>query len=226
MKSSYGIWKTLYLALLCLIVVSSCKDDDLCLTGSGNVIDYPLELGNFNSVALSGPINLELTQGAEQSVTISAEPEMYGPLYHKVNGNTLLVGYEDNVRCFNTNHGVWVNVVVPDISSIEAEGKSNIVSEGDLTLDQMNISNSGEAYINMSGTIDTQIINVDGKMTMKNFKVESKNIIINVVGSGDFEITCTEKLTINVEGSATVIYKGQPEIEQSSEGSLNLIDGN
>ncbi|NMM47848.1 GIN domain-containing protein [Marinigracilibium pacificum] len=208
------------------LILTSCDDEDLCLTGSGTVSDYELDLVQFNNVSLEGPINLRITQGSTQKVVIAAEPSLYGPLYHYVRDGRLFVGYDENVRCFNTDFGVWVNITVPDLNSIHVDGKSEIESSGDLILDDLHISNSGECKVSLTGTIDDQEFDTEGKISVFNSEVSSKNVSIDVEGSGYFEVNCQEIMNIDVEGSATIRYTGKPQIYQDVEGALELIDAN
>ncbi len=219
------------ISLFLLVVVlgySSCNDDDvdLCLRGDGNVNEYVQTVGAFDEVALSGPINLNITQGAVQSVVIRAERQLYEPLIIEVDNGTLEVRYPKNVTCFDTNVGVWVDITVPDLEKVAISGQSEIISTGDIDLDELTIDTSGEAYVSLTGNVDELAFNVSGEIIVENFDLQNNLQYIIVSGLADMEIRCEIELTLVISGAATIRYKGNPQISQNTSGSLNLIDAN
>ena len=217
--------KSRKIVITALIVMTylfqSCDEDRTCLHGGGIVNSYDLSLESFNRVFLYGPINLRITQGNEQSISIVAEPELYNPLEHKVVNEQLMVGYND-INCFDTDHGVWVNITVPDLTEIITEGKNTILSEGQLDLAKLSINTSGSATVELSGQVAIQEINSDGTITVNNLNLLTQTTTINMAGSCDINISCSEVLDVDVEGAAKIAYSGDPSITQKSEGSLSL----
>ena len=209
-----------------LFVLQACDKDDLCLRGSGTVNEYDIEVSEFDRVALMGPVNLKIKQGATQKVDVLAEQEIYGPMSWKVNNKLFEIGYEDNITCFETAYGAWVNVTVPNIYEVHVDGVSEIESDGDLDLARLGIDISGTAEIALSGVVAEQVIESSGVVTTQNFDLITENTTIEISGSGDLEVNCTGKLTIKVSGSATIKYKGNPQITQDVSGSLSLINSN
>lgn len=219
--------KNLFVILVIVSLFSQgCKEEDLCLIGSGTVNEYQLVVDNFENVSLFGPVNLRITQGADFDVMVEAEPEIFSALSYEVKNGTLEIGFKNNVSCFETDLGVWVNVTLPNIKNITSSGVSDIISIGDLNLNQLTIDVSGTANLELSGQVTDQTIKVSGVLDAKNFELLTNNTTIDVSGSGDFEISCAVNLDIDVSGIATVSYKGNPIISQDISGTLNLIDAN
>ena len=173
-----------------------------------------------------GPVNLRIKQGAVQKVTVLAEPELMQPLEYDVDNGELEIGYDGNVTCFKTNFGVWIIITVPDLNEIAASGENIIESEGDLDLDNLVISTSGIATVTLTGEVATQTLICSGQMVVHHFNLltQSTNIILS--GEGTMEVSCAVSLDIDVDGSATISYKGNPTITQNISGSLNLINAN
>ncbi len=204
----------------------SCEDEDLCLIGSGTAHTYPLELADFTAIGLQGPVNLEITQGTTQAVEVVAEPEMFEALDYSVKSGTLIIGYEGNVSCFETDHGVWINITLPELSSIAQSGISEIVSNGELELDVLVLSLEGESKVEITGTVGAVAYNIAGLTDVNCFELETEAVSINLAGEGDFEVSCSRTLNLNVAGAAVVRYKGTPQITQNVQGTLELIDSN
>jgi hypothetical protein len=220
--------KNLLLTLVCISILinSGCNEENLCLRGSGTVRNYELNVDSFDEISLIGPVNLRIKQGNTPSLNVDAEPEMFSELSYSVKNGLLEIGYKDNVTCFETNHGVWINATVPDIRMIEQSGEGDIISDGLLSLSQLMIRTSGIANISLSGQVDQQMIESSGIVTVQNFNFSTRQTSIEVSGTGDIEVSCTEKLDIDVDGSAVIYYVGNPTITQKSSGSIEIVDAN
>lgn len=215
--------------MYCIVIGTifmSCSQDDHCLIGSGNVNNYELDLSEFNSISLSGPINLRIKQGSEQHINVIAEPEMFRPLEYKVSNGNLKIGYNGNVTCFETDYGVWVEIVVPNLTGVSISGISEVFSIGNLDLQNLKIEVSGKAFFELSGQLEDQIIISSGEIKIKNFNFKSETTSISIDGAGNLEVNCNDELEIDVRGKAVLKYKGHPTIDQRVSGSLELIESN
>ena len=220
--------KNLLLTLVCISIFinSGCNEENLCLKGSGTVKNYQLDVSTFDEISLIGPVNLRIKQGSSPSLNVDAEPEMFAELSYSVKNGLLEIGFKDNISCFESNHGVWINATVPDIKAIEQSGESDIVSDGQLSLNLLTIQVSGIANISLSGQVDQQLIESSGIASIQNFNFHSRQTSIEVSGEGDIEVSCAEKLDIDVDGSAVIYYVGDPNITQKSSGTLEIVDAN
>ena len=216
----------IFVILIASIFSQGCKEEELCLIGSGTVKEYPLGVDDFENVSLIGPVNLRIAQAADMEVMVEAEAEIFSALSYEVKNGTLEIGFKENVTCFETDFGVWVNVALPNIKKITSSGISDIVSDGNLNLAQLTLDVSGTANIELSGQVADQTIKVSGVLNAKNFDLLTNTTSIDVSGSGDFEISCADNLDIEVSGIADVSYKGNPSISQDVSGTLNLYDAN
>ena len=212
--------------LIASIFTQGCTEEELCLIGSGSVKEYPLGVDDFEYVSLIGPVNLRVTQAAKIEVMVEAEAEIFSALSYEVKNGTMEIGFKENVTCFETDFGVWVNVSLPNIKKITSSGISDIVSDGDLNLAQLTLDVSGTANIELSGQVTDQTIKVSGVLNAKNFELLTNNTTISVSGSSDIEVACANNLDIEVSGIVDVSYKGNPSISQDVSGTLNLYDAN
>jgi hypothetical protein len=219
--------KNLIVILVLVSIFSQgCQEEDLCLIGSGTVNEYQLGVDDFENISLMGPVNLRITQAANMEVMVEAEAEIFSELSYEVKNGTLEIGFKENVTCFETDFGVWVNVTMPTIKKISSSGVSDIVSVGNLNLNQLKVDVSGTANLTLSGQVADQTLKVSGVLNAKNFDLLTSNTNIDVSGSGDFEISCDDNLDIVVSGIADVSYNGNPTISEDVSGTLNLINVN
>lgn len=221
--------KRLFILLIAtsIVLFTSCDQDDaLCLKGSGSVNNYGLTTDAFTEVSLIGPVNLRIRQGQNLSLDVDAEPEIFAALSYSVKNGVLEIGFEENVSCFETDYGVWVNVTAPNIIAIYQSGVSEIISDGDLILPELELNVSGTANVSLSGQVQDQFIESSGILTTTNFELHSRNCWLDISGSADVEVSCSDKMKIEVDGSAKISYKGAPTISQEVSGELELIDAN
>lgn len=201
-------------------------EDDLCLQGSGNLQQYDINVDDISGVALIGPINLNVSQGSAQEITVDAEPELFTELTYSVKDRVLEIGYKGNVECFDTDYGVLVNVTVPDLNYISVNGISVIKTIGELEIDKLDLSISGSAEVTLTGKAENQHIDLSGELNTYNFGFEVTNLSMDISGLANMEVNCTSAMDIEVSGSADIAYKGDPQINQNVSGSLNLTDSN
>ncbi len=218
-----------YLSIISTFVLlfsQGCNEESLCLTGSGPVNEYELTMPDFEHVSLLGPINLRIKQGAKTTVMVEAESDIFSYMSYETKNETLKIGFKDNIRCFETDYGVWVNVTVPDLKSIYSSGISDIISDGDINFAQLELNISGTANIELTGKVAKQTIRTSGSVKVENFQLLTELTEIDISGSGDLEVSCSSELNIDVDGAATIAYIGSPSISQRSSGTLNLINAN
>ena len=217
----------LFLIFILLLTYVSCDSDSgICIKSSSTPVDYELDVDSFRKVSLSGPLNLNIAQDNLQKLIISAPPEVYEEMKIEVVSETLEVGFKRNITCFQVDEETWINITVPDINDIFVSGTSEIVSEGDISLDNLQITISGVAVIELSGESNNQEISVSGTVNVYNFGLYSENVVLDVSGVGEFELYATNTLDISVSGVGTIKYKGTPTIEQNVSGTLDLINSN
>lgn len=209
-----------------IISFTGCSEEDLCLIGSGNIMEYELDVANFDEVSIIGPVNLRIKQGPEMAVLVDAEPEIFTELSYEVKNGKLEIGFKENVSCFETDYGVWVNVTLPNITNVYQSGVSEIISDGDLNLAQFHLDISGTADIILSGQVENHSIESSGIVNAYNFGLLTKSTSIDISGTADIEMSCSEKLDIEVDGAATIVYKGSPNISKDVSGELELINAN
>ncbi|WP_186757611.1 GIN domain-containing protein [Echinicola salinicaeni] len=212
--------------LLLTVLFFSCEKDHLCIRGDGNVREYELEVDDFDEISLVGPIDLVIIQDEQASLKVMAEAQLMNELEYRVNNSELRIGLDGNVRCLESNKGILVVATLPNIRKVGTDGLSTVSSEGMLDLEELVISSYGEFHLELSGEVDRQVLYGEGSVEVSNFGLLTQETIIEISGRGDYEVYCTEELSIDVEGAARVDYKGTPGISQSVEGSLDLNNAN
>jgi len=220
--NTHKVKSSILISMVCLSVLFSCSEEKLCLRGSGRVETHELQAGAFEDIYIYGPVNLRFKQSETVKLSVVAEPEMFSNLSYRIHDKSLFIGFEGNVSCFETKYGVWVDVSLPELKYINAQGNNEIISIGPIYQDRIKIVTDGIAKVQLAGSVQEQHISVSGSLMARNLDLLSARTSINIDGSGDLEISCSDKLTIDVKGAATIAYKGAPAIHIEKKGDLSL----
>jgi hypothetical protein len=202
---------------------------DNAINGSGNRVTETREVSGFDEVLLAGSGELYLEQGAEESLTVTADDNIMQYLKTDVEGDTLVLGFKDNVNV-SLRTPVVFKLTVRDLTSVTLAGSGKVVAQPlDTTKLTINLPGSGEmrfekvetgslhATIAGSGTIEVESgsaeseeINMvgSGDFKGKDFKVTDASTII--AGSGNIDVNCNGELNAKILGSGNVRYYGDP----------------
>ena len=157
-------------------------------------ITYNLTVKDLNKIGLNGSGNISIETFESNEMIIS-----------------LLGSGDINFRGLNS-----------DSLSIDLSGSGNISFENIAvkTIDS-NVKGSGD--IKLNGKSDLQTISVMGSGNYLAGNLETGSTDINMPGSGDLTIWVTDQLKVHVDGSGNIRYYGKPTIDQTGNGSGNVI---
>jgi hypothetical protein len=155
------------------------------IRGSGEVVTESRDVSNFERVDLQGIGNLEIVQGDEESLTITAEDNFMQYITTEVVGDTLEIGMKPNLS-LDPSRTIEYKLVLKSVASVALSGFGNINSEG-LTSDDLEVKLNGSGDI-VLGTL------------------ESETLLVRISGFGDFEAeTITaDKPTLEITGSGDI----------------------
>jgi Putative auto-transporter adhesin, head GIN domain len=192
--------------------------------GSGVIKEESRPVANFSQIALSLPANVMITQGAIESLTISADDNLLPLLSTRVVNNELLIEGDKN-RGFSTKKEIKIRLTVKSLNNIKIKGsgdvhgdqlksdKLDIAIEGSgdvkfntIRADQFKIGIVGSGDVNID-TVESRLLesNVRGSGDVKFGSVKAGEVSFSVTGSGDVYAAGTaDKVAIEVSGSGDV----------------------
>ena len=210
------------LTIFVILIIFSCsKDDDFY--GSGNLTTQIRDVSLFSKVYIEGVFTVNILQGPVQSLEVIADDNIINRLKTTVSNGELMIYLSDGSY---DNITVEVNITIPNLNELVNEGTGN-VSINELNNDgNLKIENSGTGDIFISGTTNTMDIKNVGSGTFYCSEFISANTEVEIIGSGDCRVYCTNTLDVIIEGSGSVYYKGNPTINVNISGSGSVIDDN
>jgi hypothetical protein len=99
------------------------------------------------------------------------------------------------------------DIVMPALNKVSNIGTGNVI------ISDFNHQPSLEIYLEGSGSY-------------LGFPLTAENCSVEILGSGDAEVSANKSLDVDIEGSGNVYYKGSPSITEDISGSGKVIDSN
>jgi len=201
-------------------------------------------VSGYHGVAVSGSIELFLTQGSEESVVISADDtKMRDKVITEVDDGILRIYLERNKNKIQID---WPNqkkirayVSVKDIDYLSSSGSGKLHIEGNIKADKLKVDISGSGNLegavttkdfslgisgsadaDLSGTSEKSDFHISGSGNIKSYDFSTEYCNASISGSGNVRITVTKELSAHISGSGNVFIKGDGLIrDYSASGS-------
>lgn len=227
------------LALCCAVVLGGCaivinpNDGEVryaesggnAIQGNGQVSRDVRQIGNITALDIDNmkriDIKIDVRVGPAASLVIEADSNLQPLIHSDVNGNTLRIWSDTNIRSSN---GIHVIYTTPQLKKINISGSGRLVVSGlngdDFSLEQrgsmkselsgnvgrFDVANNGSGSINAaaltSGNTDA-VQNASGSIQVGNVRGERINVAVN--GSGSISASgIVQRLDANVNGSGDI----------------------
>jgi len=186
-------------------------------------------LPNFNKIKISGNIIANLTKGIKQGVQINAIDLEPNKVNTYVENGELRINIQDGI--FRGGH-IAIDIEYVELEGIEASSNCEVYMENTIKQPSFDVKVSSAAYLkitvdvneidialhtggelDISGTARKQKSKVLSGSIMHGFYLTSEEIDIKANTAGQAEVTATNMIKATSATGASIIYKGQPKIE-------------
>jgi hypothetical protein len=211
------------------------------IAGSGNVISQDRPVSGIGRVSMGVPGNLEVQQGAAESLTVTGEDNILALLSTEMRGDELEIGWNSNAS-IQPLRPLQIKLTVKNLQGLVSSSSGKVTvgplntgdfrlalsSSGDVEMDALQadqvtveISSSGDLLLKGEGNqLDLQISS-SGSFQGADFQVEQA--AVRVTSSGNATVWVLKNLDVNITSSGNVAYYGQPAVLQTITSSGNLI---
>lgn len=185
-------------------------------------------VGDFHSVEVSSAIDLQISQGSENAVAVSAPGvENRAGIKTVVKNGVLKIWYEQANWFKGNGRKTRAYVSVKSLKRLTASGACDINVNGELKSEELSINlngasdfkgavNTSTLKLNMSGASDVTIrgragnlsIDASGASKFKGYELEAENCRIDASGASDIKITVNKVLNAEASGATSIDYKG------------------
>ena len=205
-------------SLVVVLPLTACS----VTTGSGQITSESRQVSGFTNVELSGNGELTIEQTGTESLTISAEENLLPRVSSEVSGDTLVLELKTIANIFPTKP-IKYALTVKDLTGLAVSG-SGSVNVSKLATTSLNSKISGSGMITANGTADNQDLDISGSGRYQAQQLIGKTVRVAISGSGSADVHATEVLDIQISGSGTLTYTGNPpQVTQEISGSGKII---
>lgn len=201
-------------------VVSS--NDAHALRDSHRSVTQTREVAAFTKILVKGAIELDLTAGREQSVTVTARERDQEKLKTYVEDGVLIIDMtdddDDNNITLGDDEDYDVEINVPTLEAIEIRGAVDAELQ-DINSDTFMVDLRGAADMDIEGTCGTFTLDMRGAGDIDADDLECKTVKVDVRGAGAASVYASEAVDAEVSGVASVTVYGKPKsIKEDSSG--------
>lgn len=176
----------------------------------------------FTRIEIKGAIDLELTAGKSQSISIEAHEDHMHHITTEVSDGVLIIDMEEGGRGFWNDSNVDVTITMETLNGIDVRGAvdGNFMN---INSDEFEIDIRGAADVDIKGTCGTLTLDVKGASDIDADKFKCKNVEVDVKGAGSASVFASESVDADVAGVASISVYGNPKNVRKHSGGFASI---
>lgn len=226
------------LALFIPVVFTGCENK--CIEDAGLEASRTQIVKNFDRIKVEGAIQLVMVQDSSYNIRIDADSNIIAYVKADVSGSELKLKLDDDKYCGTDS--VRIRAGIGELRALKLDGAVKAVGEGRIYADDLELSFSGAADVNMNLSARKVSTRVDGvgKIALSGqagvhelkingtARVEAFDFIVGVYnidtdGTGKANINVLNELKVKTSGSSEIYYKGNPKkVEEKKSGATKL----
>lgn len=234
--------KKLLALLFVSVLMSSCNVNMFNrVNGNRNVVTADRSTSQkFTKINVSTGLDLYLSQGTKNKVTLEADENLHDIIITEVNDGVLKIYSEKSIWQAKARK---VFVTVKNLEGLTATSGSDVYTEDVLKVETIKVSATSGADIRIaldadtvetsatsgsdiriSGTANNHTSRANSGASIEAYKLISKNATVNVSSGADINIYASESINAKASSGGDIDFKGNPrEINKksSSGGSVS-----
>lgn len=218
----------LLISMLMVFAIHSCTVGQIKprVTGSGKVITKERKASYFNAVKVSSGIDVYITQGDKESITVEADDNLHEYIRTEIKNNTLKVYSDANIRKAKAKK---VHITIKDVEKIYVSSAGDVFGENTIKTDKLylsassagdiklvievnilncDISSSGD--IRLEGTADELKADLSSAGDLNAYDLKTRLATVSTSSAGDAKIFVTEKLKADASSAGDIYFMGNP----------------
>ncbi len=199
------------------------------IKGNGNLKKETREVSNFTKLSNSGSMNVVISYGSSNSITVEADENLLEYIETNVEDNKLKIKTKDKIGISSKNK-ITINVQMTKVEGLALSGSGNIHGNGSFSNDGKSLfaisgsgsihlsftsfgsigaSISGSGDINLSNGNTTNIdISISGSGNIDAASVTADNVVARISGSGNIKAKVNNSIEASIAGSGNIYYTG------------------
>jgi hypothetical protein len=192
------------------------------------------QVSAFDGVQIEIPADVRIQPANSHTVVAKAEPGVLQALrievvagllkitaggYQTRRPVELSIGYVDLNRILALTAGT-VRLLGPSASRLHlvADGAASFSGEG-LNVGTLLVDIPGAGSVKLAGKAKRQQISLSGTGEYLGFEVRSDDVVVNLSGAGDAEVSALVSLKVSLDGAGNVRYRGRAKVTRQGDGA-------
>lgn len=192
-------------------------------TGSGAQATETRAVSGFTQIRLEGFGTLNVTQGAVDALSITADEDVLPHLTAEVVNGTLELGVKPRLS-FKSLRRVTYAVTVQRLEGIQLSGAGNVRATGVQT-PTFSVTISGAGDVTVAGSAQKQNVRVTGAGNYNASDLQTDTTDVTITGAGNARVSATQMLYATISGAGVVTYHGMPQVSQRVTGVGSVKQG-
>ena len=225
--------------MIIFITFTSCtySQSFFPVRGRGISIDRDFNVSDFNGIEVSGGFDVILVQGSFESLTLTAQEDLFEYITVKVENGTLKIYTRNNII---STQQMKARITFKSINGLNVSGGGDVTSETPINVEELSVYisgggdlssviNSGKVKCHISGGGDAEIegnikdyyLDMSGGGDFKS-KVNAGVIFCRITGGGDLFLRSKEKTS---DAVVDIIGGGDMDVEINTEKLKCSVSG-
>lgn len=199
------------------------------------------EIKNIKEVLINGQMELNISYDSKESLTFEGKDSIINDVKIKVRGTLLEISLPKK-SYLSINDKIIVKLNLKELNSLEFNGSGDFLIkdfksedfylkidgngkglvEG-VTFDKFNVDINGNANILLKGKSKNLIVKMDGLGSFNGYELPTDSAELTLNGAGKIEVSVEKKLKAKLNGIGSIVYKGNPKVEEASLKGLGSI---
>jgi hypothetical protein len=215
------------LVLTSSIISAQCQE---AIYGTTVLDSLHQEVSKFDTIEVLGPFEITLPKGNRHKITIVGESNLIPHVEFDVNKNKLVLRTSNNKRLHSkTGNPIQIAVTAKELSEIYVIGSGKIsssnslfskylllelIGSGEIQIpvksQAVSVHITGSGHISLNGSCKTIKGKIIGSGHLHSEELKIENSFLRLTGSGQPDINCSDKLKAMIDGTADIVYTGNP----------------
>ncbi|MFK7971601.1 MAG: head GIN domain-containing protein [Bacteroidia bacterium] len=167
------------------LFATSCDElaDGVCENGEGPIETVTLNVPSFDAITLSNSADVVVTQGPDQSVSVSGEQNIIDLIDTDVQDGVWKIRF---TKCVRNMDDMTIYITVPELTAVKIDGAGDITGDGTFSTDKFVAEINGAGDIDMEVDADEITADIDGAGDIK-MTLTTKRLFSTIRGAGDLE---------------------------------------
>ncbi|HBG20719.1 MAG: hypothetical protein A2X81_00420 [Desulfobacterales bacterium GWB2_56_26] len=181
-----------------------------CRKGNGIIVKEQRSLEAFKDLAVEGVFVVNLSCGPKSEVAVTADKNLHPLIDAVVKNNKLSLSTTES---YCTENSFVVDIVQKDLSSITADGSSELVVDcSSFVNDKLSVDLHGTTTLKISGTVKSLDLKIQDTAEFDGSELNAGNISIKASDATTARLNVTGKLTGTGTDASTIHYSGKPKV--------------